>query len=101
MATTNGSCRWTYITFKPDYLEESLLKPLQVQLDKKRSISSYLQKIKEQVHLDSFYGIVNEISELANSNPYIFQNTELSRDGWSLLFSVLSEQYSKFCEEYR
>lgn len=76
MATTKGSCRWTYITFKPDYLEESLLEPLQVQLDKERNTSSYLQKIKEEVYLHSFYEIVNEISELANSNPCIFQNTD-------------------------
>jgi len=90
MAIANGSCKWTYITFKPDYLEESLLEPLQVQLDKKRNISSYLQKIKEQVHLDPFYGIVNEISELANSNPRIFQDTDIIKGmEWSLLNSQM------------
>lgn len=86
MATTNGSCKWTYITFKPDYLEESLLEPLQLHLDKKRNISSYLQKIKEEVYLHSFYEIVNEISELAISNPLIFQNTDTVKGmEWSLL----------------
>ncbi len=90
MATTNGPCKWTYITFKTDYLEESLLEPLQVQLDKKRSISSYLQKIKEQVYLDTFYGIVNEITELADSNPLIFQNREIIKGmEWSLLDSQM------------
>lgn len=79
MATTNGSCKWTYVTFKPDFLEESLHDTLQVQLDKMRNSSSYLQKVKEQVHLNSFYGIVNEINELANSNPGIFQNTDITR----------------------
>ena len=79
MATTNGSCKWIYITFKPDYLEESLLEPLQLHLDKKRNISSYLQKIKEEVYLHSFYAIVNEITELAISNPGMFLNTDITK----------------------
>jgi AraC-like DNA-binding protein len=85
MATTNGSCKWTYITFKPDYLEESLVEPLQLHLDKKRNTSSCLQRIKERAYLDSFYGIVNEISELAISNPLIFQNPDIVKGmEWSL-----------------
>lgn len=79
MATTNGSCKWTYVTFKPDLLNEPLHDTLRVQLDKMRNSSSYLQKVKEQVHLDYFYGIVNEISELANSNPGIFRNTDITK----------------------
>jgi AraC-like DNA-binding protein len=90
MATTNGSCKWTYITFKPDYLEESLLEPLQLHLDKKRNISSYLQKIKEEVYLHSFYAIVNEITEIAISNPLVFQNTDTVQGmEWSLLDSQM------------
>ena len=79
MATTNGSCKWTYVTIKPDLFEESLHDTLQIQLNKLRNSSSYMQKVKEQVYLDSFYGIVNEISELANSNSEVFQNTDIAK----------------------
>ena len=85
IAINNGLCRWIYISFKPDYLEESLLDPFGAKLDTRRNVSSHL-RCQAQASLDSLYGIVNEIAEFANSNPLIFQNTDITKGmEWSLL----------------
>src|SRR3990167_5249869 len=85
IAINNGLCRWIYISFKPDYLEESLLDPLRTKLDTRRSVSSCL-RCQVQASLDSLYATVNEITEFANSNPLIFQNTDITKGmEWSLL----------------
>lgn len=82
-------CRWIYISFKADYLEESLLEPLHAKLDTRRSQSSCL-RCQQQLSLDSLYGIVNEITELVNSNPLIFQNTDIIKGmEWSLIDSQM------------
>jgi len=85
IAINNGLCRWIYISFKPDYLEESLLDPLGARLDTRRNESSHL-RCQAQASLDLLYEIVNEITEFANSNPLIFQNTDVTKGmEWSLL----------------
>lgn len=89
LAINKGPCRWIYISFRPDYLEESLLEPLRAKLDARRNQSSCL-RCQEQLLLDSFYAIVNEISELVNSSPLIFQNTDIIKGmEWSLLDSQM------------
>lgn len=89
IAINNGICRWIYISFKPDYLEESLIEPLCAKLDTRRSISSCL-RCQEQASLDALYGTVNEITELANINPRIFQDTNIIKGmEWSLLDSQI------------
>ncbi|MEW6143561.1 MAG: helix-turn-helix domain-containing protein [Thermodesulfobacteriota bacterium] len=89
MATTNGSCKWTYITFKPNHFEESILDPLNVKLDTRKSVSAYL-RCQEYASLDLFYDIVNEITELVNSNPAIFQNPDVIKGmEWSLINSQI------------
>jgi AraC-like DNA-binding protein len=77
IAISKGPCDWIYITFKPDFLEESLLHPLKLQLKKRKNLTTDLQICSQPSYLDSFYGIVNEINELVNSNPFILQNMDI------------------------
>lgn len=85
LAINKGPCRWIYITYKPDYLEESLLEPLRAELGTRRGQSPRL-RCEEQRSLDSLYEIVNEIVDLVNSNPLIFHNKDITKGmEWSLL----------------
>jgi AraC-like DNA-binding protein len=77
IAICRGPCNWIYITFKPDFLEESLLDPLRLQLNKRKNSTTDLQRCSQQSYLNTFYGIVNKINELVNSNPLILQNKDI------------------------
>lgn len=96
-----GPCRWIYISFRADYLEEALLEPLHANLDTRRSQSTCL-RCHQQLSLDSLYGIVNEITESANSDP-----GDISEYGYDQGDGVVApgfaatrpEQYFKFSRE--
>ena len=86
IAIHNGPCKWAYITIKSDYLEDSLIDRLDIDLDTRPGKSTYLQSQK-QIYLDSLYRSINEVTELTQTNPDILKDPDILKGMEVTLFN--------------
>ena len=88
MAMNNNSCNWAYITFKSDYLEDTLIDCLEIDLDTRPGQCVCLQS-GHQKNLDSLNMIINEVAGLAQSNPELLRDPDILK---AMEVSLLTSQ---------
>ena len=76
IALHDGPCKWAYITFKSDHLQDSLIDCLDIDLDTRPGKSTHLQSQK-QIYLGSLYRSINEVTELTQTNPEILKDPNI------------------------
>jgi hypothetical protein len=88
MAVNKGPCKWAYITFKSDYIEDSLIDCLEIDLDTRPGKSSGLQS-QNEIYTNSLYWIINEVNESVQYNPEILKDPNILK---AMELSLLTSQ---------
>jgi AraC-like DNA-binding protein len=87
-ALNDGPCRWSYITMKPDYFEEYIVDTVEGKLETGRGASSCLN-CRDQLSIDTFYTMLDEIAGLAETSPLLLKNGDIKK---GMEYSLLETQ---------